>query len=128
MIRIFFAAAAVLVPLLPSPAPAQSSAARRPVVVTSEELIVRHVRFADLDLRASADRNALVRRVQLAVSDACADAVGPSSLIYEKRACWKSSWADAQPQISNAVRRAQEMAASGTMLTGATVITVRIGK
>lgn len=97
-----------------------------PVFVVGGELAIRHVSFADLDLAGASDRKVLVHRVQVAVSDACDEALGPSANYYAEVGCWKSTWSKAQPQLRRAVQRAQEVAATGVDMSAAAVITVEV--
>lgn len=91
------------------------------VVVVADEAPVRHVSFADLDLSTPGGERTLVRRVKLAVSKVCDEAVGPLPIIYAKQECWKSTWTESRPKLNAALQRSREIAATGSPTTAATI-------
>ena len=102
--------------LLVTAATAQA-AQERPVVVYAEPqdgLRTKHVSYRDLDLAVAKDQKVLHRRVGTAVRRVCTEAnqyrpgVDP---IFQ--ACADESWANARPQISRAIERAEQLAARG---------------
>ena len=100
----------------------------QPVVVTAEEndLVVREVKFADLNLASVSDQHALQLRVTSAVRDVCGEAVGHDDE-WNYRYCYVGAWQDARPQIARAVDRARQIALTGTStITAAAVITFSV--
>ena len=116
--------------LLVSAATAQA-AQERPVVVYAgpqEGFKTRHVSYRDLDLSVAKDQKALNRRVVSAVRSVCSDASDyrPGiDRIYQ--VCAADSWANARPQISRAIARAEQLAARGesSVAAGAIMISSR---
>lgn len=116
--------------LLVSAATAQA-AQDGPVVVYAgpqEGLRTERVSYRDLDLAVASDQKTLHRRVGTAVRHVCIDSnqyqarVDP---IY--RACANDSWANARPQISRAIERAEQLASRGesSVAAGAILISSR---
>ena len=100
----------------------------QPVVVTAEnnDLVVREVKFADLNLASMNDQHVLQKRVTSAVRDVCGEAVGHDDE-WNYRYCYIGAWQDARPQISRAVDRARQIALTGTStITAAAVITFSV--
>ena len=94
-----------------------------PVVVIADEAPpTRHVSFADLNLASADGKRTLGQRVRSAVDDVCSEALGPLPILYAKQACFRETWQDTGPQLTNAIQRARGLTGSG--LTGAAVITV----
>jgi UrcA family protein len=94
------------------------------VVVAEDTMPTRHVSFADLDLSTPGGEQTLVRRVKLAVSKVCDEAVGPLPIIYAKQECWKSTWTESQPKLNAALERSRQIAATGSPTTAATITIV----
>ena len=114
--------------LLASPA-----SARAPIVVTAplaEDIIVRHVSYADLNLAAAAGLNTLNSRVGGAVEDLCTEAVGgyESGITFKFNMvrCSRDAWSGARPQIAQAVQRAHDIAFTGTSNLAAVAITISL--
>lgn len=108
------------------------ASARQPIVVTApaEDMVVRRVSFADLNLASTAGEKTLNHRVGGAVTSLCIEAVGPdtrslSSTIANMR-CTRQAWDGARPQIANAVQRARDIAATGSSAIAATAIVISI--
>jgi UrcA family protein len=109
------------------------ASARQPIVVTGpsrEDIVVRRVSFADLNLASTSGEKTLNHRVGGAVTSLCIEAVGPdtrslSSTIANMR-CTRQAWDGARPQIASAVQRAREIAATGSSAIAATAITISI--
>ena len=106
---------------------------RSPIVVTApqpENLVVRRVSYADLNLAAAAGQSALNGRVAGAVRDLCTEATGgyDSSILlrYNMQSCSREAWSSARPQIAQAVQRAQEIAFTGTSSLAAVAITISL--
>jgi UrcA family protein len=116
--------------LLVTAATAQA-AQDRPVVVYAEPgegFRTERVSYRGLDLAIAKDQQALHRRVGTAVRRVCTEAnhYRPSvDPIY--RACTDDSWALAQPQISQAIARAEQLAMRGesSFAAGSIVISGR---
>lgn len=91
----------------------------RPVVVYGEPqpANIERVPYGDLNLAASADRDALYSRVGRAVRNVCNfNAIGIAS---DYRTCAGLAWKDARPQIEEALSRGDRLA-----LNNAAFITV----
>jgi len=106
-----------------------------PILVTAsppEEIVVRHVGYADLNLAAAPGQKTLNRRVGGAVSDLCTEAAGgndgSTAFRYSLIRCSNSAWNDARPQIARAVQRAQELASTGQSSIVAAALTISLPK
>jgi UrcA family protein len=105
-----------------------------PILVTAppEELVVRHVSYADLNLAAAAGQTMLNRRVRAAVTDLCIDASGGDdrSMTFQVALtrCSGDAWNQARPQIANAVQRAQELASTGQTTIAAAALVISVGR
>jgi UrcA family protein len=95
-----------------------------------EDIVVRHVSYADLNLASAAGEITLNRRVGAAVNDLCIDATGGNDgstrFKYSMSNCSTHAWNDARPQISRAVERAREMAATGGSSIVAAAVTISL--
>jgi UrcA family protein len=117
--------------LVASPALGRSG----PIMVTAsppEDVVVRHVSYADLNLAADAGQRTLNRRVGAAVSSLCTEASGgndgSTGFKYSMINCSSGAWSDARPQIARAVQRAQELAFTGKTAIAAAAITISLPK
>ena len=106
-----------------------------PILVTAtppEELVVRHVSYADLNLAVDAGQRTLNRRVGTAVSDLCTEAAGGNDgstvFRYSMIRCSNFAWNDARPQIARAVQRSQELALTGKTAIAATSLIISLPK
>jgi UrcA family protein len=105
-----------------------------PILVTAppEEIIVRHVSYADLNLAVPAGQKTLNRRVGSAVTGLCTEAMGGNdgsfAFRYSMITCSNGAWNDARPQIARAVQRAQELASTGHSAIIAAALTISIPK
>lgn len=101
-----------------------------PVVITghNEDLVVRRVSYADLNLTQQHGQKTLYRRVSYAVGDVCEEAVGPGGTRFESVGCSHRAWKGATPQINRAIERAQEMALYGKSDIKMAAITINIGE
>jgi UrcA family protein len=101
-----------------------------PILVTAvppEELVVRHVSYADLNLAADAGQRTLNRRVDVAVNDLCTEANGGNngspSFKFSMQRCSIGAWDSALPQIERAVQRSKELALTGhTSISAAALV------
>ena len=118
--------AAVSIAAATSPVHAGAS---HPVIVTGQrtEYVTRYVSYADLNLASAADEGILKVRVRVAVNEVCDEAVGHRDQ-YDFRGCTYDSWAGARPQISRAVRRARDIALTGSSPLAAVAITIDLGR
>ena len=105
-----FAITATGVALLASPA----SGSPPSIAATPEDQAVSHVSYADLDLASIGGESALRARVRAAVRSNCASLADRSSDIFAEGTCRSASSKEVGPQIERAVRRARELAATGT--------------
>ena len=96
------------------------------VVARPSEAFTRHVSYADLNLASASDVGVLRGRVGYAVNDVCTDTL-TESLQLTMQMCTTDSWDRARPQISRAVRRARDIAATGSSTIAAVGITVGLG-
>jgi UrcA family protein len=106
-----------------------------PILVTAtppEEVVVRHVSFADLNLLVEAGQRTLNRRVDVAVTDLCTEANGgndgSTAFKYSMKRCSIGAWNDARPQIARAVQRSQELASTGQSAIAAAALTISLPK
>jgi UrcA family protein len=97
------------------------------VVARSGDYLVRHVSYADLNLASRPDVQILIHRVDYAVNDVCTEVMSESSQ-STMQACSDDSWRRARPQINLAVRRAREIAATGSSTIAAVAITIGLGE
>lgn len=86
--------------------------AQEPVVYgrRDENVEVRRVSYADLNLAKAAGQKTLMRRVDQAVNSICDANHGTSNLqfdMYDRR-CSKEAWGSANPQIAQAISRAEQ--------------------
>lgn len=100
----------------------------RPVTVVGHrsDVVTRYVTYADLNLASAPDVSILKDRVGFAVNDVCDEAVGRNS--WDFRGCTYDSWADARPQIARAVKRAREIASTGSSSIAAVAITIDLSR
>ena len=95
-----------------APANAQS----RSVVITAPiEAPIRLVSFRDLDLDASRDRKTLMRRVDHAVGEVCADLDIKLAEGEQDVACRNLAWRNARPQIARAISGGRKLAMNGNV-------------
>ena len=108
---------------------ASVTAKDRPVLVTAPtDMVLRHVRYSDIDLAVPEGRSALYQRVGFAISDVCAEAnhFDNGSFAFKSglKQCSNTAWDNANPQIARAVQRASELASTGKTSIAATAITI----
>ena len=106
-----------------------------PITVTAqppENLVVRHVTYADLNLASAAGGKTLNRRVDVAVGDLCNEATGgndgSNDFKFSMMRCSGEAWESARPQIAAAVQRARDLAFTGTSKLAATAIIISLPK
>jgi UrcA family protein len=106
-----------------------------PILVTGaqpEEIVVRHVSYADLNLAVEAGQRTLDRRVGSAVTSLCTEALGGNdggtSFRYSMIHCSNGAWNDARPQMARAIQRAQELALTGQTAIAATALVISLPK
>ena len=104
-----------------------------PIFVTAtppEEVVVRHIGYADLNLLVEAGQRTLNRRVDVAVTDLCTEANGgndgSTSFKYSMKRCSVGAWNDARPQIARAIERSQELASTGQSTIAATALAISL--
>ncbi|MDP9421652.1 MAG: UrcA family protein [Pseudomonadota bacterium] len=95
-------------------APAASAKERPVVVVAPADIPTRRVGYADLNLATSTGEKTLNHRVAGAVRSVCKEAVGNAFDFYGMIECRDFAWDGARPQMKRAVRRAQDIAATGS--------------
>ena len=107
-------------------APAGAATPRTLTVVGHpRDIATRYVTFADLDLASGGGRQVLHRRVEAAVHDVCTEVVGHYD--FDGRAdCGSDAWLNATPQMARAVRRAREIAATGSSSLTAAAVVIRL--
>lgn len=130
--KIFSMCAAVVVTFVQFAVVAQPvSAKSRDVVVNAvPETITRRVSYADLNLATTPGQQTLNHRVGKAVEELCTGATGGHfeglRMTIAKSGCANTAWVGARPQIANAVRRAQEIATTGSSSIAAAAITLAL--
>ncbi len=114
--------------LFAQPAPAKPS--QVVVVEPGNEIVVRHISYADLNLASDGGMQTLQSRVRGGISDLCAEAVSAAqgSFTYNGYSlkCRSSAWNQAKPQVARAVQRAREIALTGSSTLAATAITISL--
>jgi len=128
--KAFSISAAVALAATGLASPAAGKSTRIVVTAPPADLVVRHVSYADLNLASAAGERSLNGRVGYAVSDLCSEATGGNDGSFTaKRAmnrCSGSAWDQARPQMSLAVQRAHEIAATGTSNIAAAALTITL--
>lgn len=125
-----FAKTAAVITMALAPAlgaPSMALAEERPVVIYAEPENARteRVSFASLDLTTLGDQKRLHFRVAGAVERVCLRDVGRDGLQDPGYfTCERNALGGAEPQIANAIARAQEIAMTGSSSLAATAITV----
>jgi UrcA family protein len=102
--------------LVPGPAP--------------EDVVSRHIGYADLNLASAPGQRVLIRRVNYAVNDMCVEMAGGldgSFMANTVQArCTRASWDQARPQIDLAFQRAREIAMTGKSAIAAAALTITV--
>jgi UrcA family protein len=115
--------------LVASPASGKSSPI---VVVAPEDVVVRHISYADLNLASAAGGRTLNRRVGGAVNDLCLEATGGNdgsfSFKTRMKKCDNRAWGEARPQIARVIQRAHDIASTGTSSIAAAAITISLAQ
>lgn len=118
--------AASVVAVSSSPATGKSS----PIFVQAqpEEMVTRHISYADLDLARPAGARALFTRVNSAVNGLCGQVAASRDVsiltsVATKR-CSRTTWDQARPQIDSALMRAREIAMSGRSSIAAAALVI----
>lgn len=113
-------------------APPASGKSRPIVVLAPENVVVRHISYADLNLASAPGERTLVRRVSGAVSDLCLEATGGNDGSFSFKStimqCDNRAWGEAHPQIRRAVQRAHDIASTGTSPIAAAAITISLAQ
>lgn len=102
-----------------------------PVVVTGhEDIISRHISYADLNLASAAGERTLNSRVGGAIIGLCNDVTTQMSGSYWYRLidgrCTAAAWSQATPQIATALERARGIAFNGASNLAAAQITISV--
>lgn len=112
---------------------APSAWAKAPIVVVapaSEDVVIRRISYADLNLASAFGEKTLNGRVRGAVSSLCSEAIGPDGGNWTVKMaghhCYDRAWDQARPQIGNAVERARQMASNGYSNLSAAAITISL--
>jgi UrcA family protein len=100
------------------------------VVVNPDDIVTRHISYADLNLASVAGERTLEHRVGSAIKSLCEEATGDSftSLSRSYPKCRTSAWGQARPQLANAAQRARDIALTGTSTIAAVAITIDLSK
>jgi UrcA family protein len=100
------------------------------VVVVAPADVVVHINYADLNLASAPGERKLNSRISKAVADLCLETVGAfdGSLTQKlsSRACERSAWNEARPQVARAVQRAEDLASVGVSAIPLTAITIKV--
>ena len=104
---------------------------KEPIIVKapeSEDIAIRRISYADLNLASLAGEQTLNRRVRNEVTSLCTEIAGnqDDKLSSAIDRCHGYAWIQARPQIANAVQRAREIATTGTSALSAAAITFSI--
>jgi len=99
-------------------------------VVGREDVVSRHISYADLNLASVAGERTLNRRVGTAVNGLCLDVTGgndgSTTFKYSMARCNGHAWSGARPQIAAAIQRAREIASTGSSTISATALTISL--
>jgi len=113
-------------------APAASGKSGPIVVVAPDDLVVRRISYADLNLASATGERTLNWRVSGAVSDLCLDATGGNDGSFSFKSnmmrCGDRAWGEARPQIGRAVQRAHDIASTGASPIAAVAITISLAQ
>jgi len=97
--------------------------------VERQHVVERRIDYADLNLAAAPGQRNLHQRISHAVTSLCKEAVSNSTnTSFDYRDCESEAWRSARPQVSLAVQRAHEIAATGSSAIGVAVITVALSR
>ena|SRR5689334_11229597 len=95
------------------------------VTIQPQNVIERRIDYADLNLAAVPGQRSLNRRISYAVNSLCNEAVSNSTnTSFAYRDCESEAWRGAREQVSLAVQRAREIAATGSSTIGVAAITI----
>ena len=104
-----------------------ASAAPRDIEITARavdpDLRVEYVLHRDLNLASAADRKALKTRVSQAVGRVC-EPYEPPLVSMDYNRCRRGAWDGAEAQIDVAIRRAEQIAATGSSTLPAVAIAI----
>jgi UrcA family protein len=95
-------------------APSALARERPTLIVVRPQIATRYVSYADLNLASRAGEKALNRRVGSAVIAVCDETRALHIDFHDEDECRSASWWRARPQITLAVRRARELASTGS--------------
>ena len=99
------------------------------VTIQPQNVAERRINYADLNLASVPGERSLDRRISYAVTSLCNEAVSNSTnTSFDYRDCESEAWRGARPQVSLAVQRAHDIAATGSSTIGAAVITIALPK
>ena len=115
---------------------APPASGKSPIVVVApqdlQDVVVRHISYADLNLASATGERTLNRRVDGAVSDLCLEATGGNdgsfSFKSNMKKCDSRAWGEARPQIGRAVQRAHDVASTGKSSIAAVAITISLAQ
>jgi UrcA family protein len=125
----FTLAIALLCSGLPAPAAAKT---HRIVVVAPPDTVAYQVIYDGLNLATADGAKALYRQVATAVTNLCDEvtdgdqATRAYAIVHSD--CENQSWLDARPQITTAIERAREVAASGNPSIAGGAVTISAGR
>ena len=111
-----------------------ASGRQAPVVITApaDDVVTRHISYADLNLASPAGEKALTSRVRGAITGLCAEATSAMAGAYghatEEFKCDSEAWGQARPQMAVAVQRAREIAFTGTSNLAAVAISISLSE
>jgi UrcA family protein len=113
---------------------ASPASGKAPIVVTApdDNVVVRRISYADLNLASATGASTLNRRVNGAVSDLCSEATGGDdgsfNFKFNMMKCDGRAWGEARPQIARAVQRARDIASTGASPIAAAAITISLAQ
>jgi len=107
-----------------------TASAKAPIVVTGpEDVVTRHISYADLNLVSPAGERTLNLRVRAGVRSLCSEATRADNSAWqssENAKCENLAFGEARPQIGRAVQRARDLAFTGTSSLGAEAIMIAL--
>lgn len=114
------------------PSAASGKAVQRDVIVAPQDVVVRQIGYADLNLATAGGENMLNSRVRSGIRSLCIDALseveGAFGYDRESSICHNSAWRQAKPQMAQAVQRAREIALTGRSNIAAVAISIAIAQ
>jgi|SoiMethySBSTD1v2_1073268.scaffolds.fasta_scaffold1295334_1 UrcA family protein len=107
--------------------------AKSPIIVVADsDIVIRSISYADLNLASASGEATLNGRVGGGIKSLCLEATDGADSGFVPNVwshkCRTSAWNQARPQVSQAVRRARDIAQNGFSPIAAVAITITVTK